>query len=743
MSYDQPQRLKVLLALPVAQPFDYLAPLSDDGKALLCRPGAIVRVPFGRQSRLGVIWDDDAPGPDAKATPIPDDRLKPIEAVLDLPPMGASMRGFIGWVSRYTMAPLGAVLRMALPAIVIEAKAPIRRLCAPAPDADHQGLRLTRARKAVLGQAKSGPPQSIAALAAAAGVSDAVVRGLIQAGILMITEQSGDSAFAAPDPDLLGADLSADQRRAAQILCDLVAAQAFAPVLLEGVTGSGKTEVYFEAIARALQLDAGNDAQILVLLPEISLTSQWLDRFKARFGVYPVQWHSDLGPAERRRAWHQVASSGARVVVGARSALFLPFRALSLIVVDEEHDPGFKQEEGVLYNARDMAVVRARMESCPVILSSATPALETLLNAREGRYRHCLLPSRFGSAELPDIRALDLRLDPPESGQWLAQGLVDAVDETLARGEQALLFLNRRGYAPLTLCRSCGERLSCPHCSTWLVEHRYKRQVQCHHCGYFQPSQPDCPACGAEDAMVACGPGVERVAEEAARRWPDARLDVMTSDTITSPAKARMLIGRIEAGETDIIIGTQIITKGYHFPMLTLVGVVDADLGLRGGDLRAGERCWQQLMQVAGRAGRADRPGIVYLQSYDPSHPVTKALISGNRDGFLDQDIADRRAAGMPPFGRLAALILSGPDLDALNMAAKAVARAAPMAPGIAVFGPAPAPLARLRGQHRQRLLLQTRRDQPIQAILKQWLAAVRLPSSVRLRVDVDPYSFL
>ncbi|GEQ97614.1 hypothetical protein JCM17844_12510 [Iodidimonas gelatinilytica] len=506
------------------------------------------------------------------------------------------------------------------------------------------------------------------------------------------------------------------------------------------MTGSGKTEVYFEAVAQALRHEGG---QVLVMLPEIALTSQWLDRFEARFGARPVEWHSDLSPAERRRAWHGVASGSARIVVGARSALFLPFRDLRLLVVDEEHDPSFKQEEGVLYNARDMAVVRARFEACPIVLSTATPALETLLNARDGRYGHLVLAARHGAAQLPTISAIDLRSTPPETGDWLAPPLAKAISQTLAEGEQALLFLNRRGYAPLTLCRACGVRLECPHCTAWLVEHRYKRQVQCHHCGFSMPADPDCASCGGTDSMVACGPGVERVAEEVMRRWPQARLDVMTSDTITSPAKTRELVARIEAGAADIIVGTQIITKGYHFPKLTLVGVVDADLGLRGGDLRAGERCWQQMVQVAGRAGRAERAGHVFLQTYDPTHPVTRALIEGDREAFLTREIEERERAGMPPFGRLAGVILSGPDLDAVSAAGKALARAAPMQPGISVYGPAPAPLARLRGQHRHRLLIQTARKQPIQTIVQNWISQVKLPSSVRLRIDVDPYSFL
>ncbi|WP_150004368.1 primosomal protein N' [Iodidimonas muriae] len=723
-------RVKVLLPMPFDAPFDYAA--ADPKPA----PGTIVRVPLGKHLRVAVLWDDDEK-PVAGKKPVADKRLKPVDSVLDAPPMSGKMRHFIAWVAHYTLSPLGAVLRMALPAQVVDAAAPTQTVCVLAGDPP---AKLTKARRKVLDAAQRLGPSTVASLAKAADVSDGVVRGLVKSKTLSTREISRDKPYDQPDPDRQGPDLREEQQIAATQLRAAVLKAAFAPILLEGVTGSGKTEVYFEAVAQALRHEGG---QVLVMLPEIALTSQWLDRFEARFGARPVEWHSDLSPAERRRAWHGVASGSARIVVGARSALFLPFRDLRLLVVDEEHDPSFKQEEGVLYNARDMAVVRARFEACPIVLSTATPALETLLNARDGRYGHLVLAARHGAAQLPTISAIDLRSTPPETGDWLAPPLAEAISQTLAEGEQVLLFLNRRGYAPLTLCRTCGVRLECPHCTAWLVEHRYKRQVQCHHCGFSMPADPDCASCGGTDSMVACGPGVERVAEEVMRRWPQARLDVMTSDTITSPAKTRELVARIEAGAADIIVGTQIITKGYHFPKLTLVGVVDADLGLRGGDLRAGERCWQQMVQVAGRAGRAERAGHVFLQTYDPSHPVTRALIEGDREAFLTREIEERERAGMPPFGRLAGVILSGPDLDAVSAAGKALARAAPMQPGISVYGPAPAPLARLRGQHRHRLLIQTARKQPIQTIVQTWISQVKLPSSVRLRIDVDPYSFL
>ncbi|MFQ5346216.1 MAG: primosomal protein N', partial [Rhodothalassiaceae bacterium] len=513
----------------------------------------------------------------------------------------------------------------------------------------------------------------------------------------------------------------------------------FAPILLAGVTGSGKTEVYFEAIAEALAAPAG---QVLVLLPEIALTSQWLDRFCERFGAEPAPWHSDLALAARRRTWLGTADGSVRVVVGARSALFLPFRDLRLIVVDEEHDPSYKQDEAVCYHARDMAVVRASIEGIPVALASATPSLETLANVARGRYRRLDLADRHGGAAMPVIAAIDLRAAGPEPGQWIAPALAGATTETLERGEQTLLFLNRRGYAPVTLCRACGGRLECPRCTAWLVDHRYTGRVTCHHCGYSLARPHNCAACGSADTLVPCGPGVERLAEEVARRWPEARLAVLSSDTAGSPERLRELVARIEAGAIDIVIGTQIVTKGYHFPRLTLVGVIDADLGLRGGDLRAGERTYQQIMQVAGRAGRAAHPGRVLLQTYDPDHPVTAALIAGDEAAFLAREAEARQRAGMPPFGRLAALLLSARREEMVREAANRLARAIPRTPGIEVFGPAPAPLARLRGRFRYRFLVKARREVALQAFLRRWLAAVAMPGSVRLRVDVDPQSF-
>jgi primosomal protein N' (replication factor Y) len=714
----------VLLPLPLAGAYDYAVP-----EGMRLGPGDAVRVPLGRREALGIVW-----GP--ATGEVDDDRLRPVSARLEAPPLSGELRALVDFVARYTLNPPGAILRMALS--VPEALEPPKartgyRLAVPS------AVRVTPARAKVLALLKDGATRPLGRIATAAGVGAAVVKGLADAGALEIADLPAEKPGPRPHPDRPGPELTPDQAAASEVLRARVRAGAFAPVLLEGVTGSGKTEVYFEAVAECLR----RGRQALVLLPEIALTAQWLERFRARFGAGPAEWHSDLGAAERRRTWRTVALGEAPVVVGARSALFLPFPALGLIVVDEEHDTSFKQEEGTIYNARDMAVFRASKAGVPIVLSSATPAVETIANVEAGRYERLALPARYGAARLPDVAAIDLRKDPPPRGRWLAPSLAKALAETVAQGEQALLFLNRRGYAPLTLCRACGHRLKCPNCSSWLVEHKFQDRLQCHHCGHATARPKACPACGAEDKLVACGPGVERVAEEVAALLPQAKVAVVASDTVDRPSKIAALVRGIEDKTIDVLVGTQMLAKGHHFPMLTLVGVVDADLGLDGGDLRAGERSFQLLMQVAGRAGRADRPGRVLIQTHDPQNPAIAAMLAGDREGFVARELAARRAAGMPPYGRLVALIVSAPTEAMAAGGAKALARAAPRQAGVEVFGPAPAPLALLRGRYRQRLLLKTGRDANVQALVDGWLRAVALPSATRVQIDVDPMSFM
>ncbi len=719
------RRVPVLLPYPFAGPFDYAVP---DGMEVA--PGDLVLVPLNRRAEVGVAWDGP---PDAS---LPDARLKPVSAVLDAPPMRADLRQLIDWIAAYTLAPPGDVLAMALRINALRPDAPATGWqVGTIPD----GARLTEPRQRVLAALAESSPRGGPDLAAAAGVSSAVIRGMADAGLLLPATLPVRPAFARPDPEHPGPTLSIDQGAAASALRDAVAARTFSVTLLDGVTGSGKTEVYQEAIAECLR----RGRQALVLLPEIALSSQWLERFEARFGVPPAVWHSDLPSRLRRTTWRAVAAGEAPVVVGARSALFLPFPDLGLVVIDEEHETAFKQEEGVVYHARDMAVVRARLCHAPAVLVSATPSLETTANVEAGRYKRLHLPGRHGGASLPEIVLVDLRETPPERGQFLAPPLIEAIRQTFARGEQAMLFLNRRGYAPLTLCRACGHRMQCPNCTAWLVEHRARKLLQCHHCGHAEPIPPVCPACGAQHSLTAVGPGIERITEEAAACFPEARRLVMASDTLPGPAAAAEAARAISAREVDLIIGTQIVAKGWHFPHLTLVGVVDADLGLAGGDLRAAERTVQLLHQVSGRAGRAEAPGRVLLQTFSPEHPVMQALHAGDLPRFMADEAAQRRPGHWPPFGRLAAVIVSADSADAADTAARDLACAAPHGDGILVLGPAPAPLAILRGRHRRRLLLKTRRDIAVQPLLRGWLAQVAAKGSVRIDVDVDPMSFL
>jgi primosomal protein N' (replication factor Y) len=721
------RRARVLLLNPALGPLDYRVDREHE-----VQPGSIVRAPLGPREWAGVVWEPERMPSDAE---VGDNRLRPLLGVYDMPPLGAPLRRLIEWTADYYLAPPASVLRMALAsASALDAAPTIVEYRATG----HVPGRMTAQREQAL--ERIGERQGLVReLATIAGVSEGVIRGLVKSGAIEAVEVRVDDPYVAPDPDHGPPDLSPAQAAAAATLADAVKAHDFAPFLLDGVTGSGKTEVYFEAVAEAIR----QDRQTLVLLPEIALTEPFLKRFAARFGHAPVAWHSDLRQSQRRRAWQAIASGEAKVVVGARSALFLPYRRLGLIVVDEAHETSFKQEDGVMYHARDVAVMRGRFEQVPVILASATPAIETRQQVALGRYAELKLPARHGGAQLPEIEAIDLTADPPARGRWLAPTLVKAIQETLEREEQVLLFLNRRGYAPLTLCRHCGHRFQCPNCTAWMVEHRLMARLACHHCGHVMPPPRACPECSEEDSLVACGPGVERIADEVAALFPDAKAAIVTSDTIWSPAKAAEFVARMEAHDIDIVIGTQLITKGYHFPDLTLVGVVDADLGLSGGDLRAAERSFQQIAQVAGRAGRGAKPGHVLVQTHEPRAPVIRALVSGDAESFYAAETEARRMAGAPPFGRYAAIIVSSEKLEEAAETARLIGRTAPHVEGMHVYGPAPAPLAMLRGRHRQRLLVHAKRALDVQDVIREWLGGLDWPRGVRVAVDVDPYSFL
>jgi primosomal protein N' (replication factor Y) len=714
-------RVSVLVPVAVDRPYTYA---SDRPLA----PGTIVAVPLGPRLVIGVVWQGV---PDE----VPATKLRDIERIYDAPPLPESLVGFVDWVAGYTFSPRGMVLRMVLRSP--EALQPERpmvgvRLAGRPPE------RLTSARRRVLELAGDGLAWSKAGLAGAAGVSTGVIDGLVEHGTLELVPMRARPSDADPDPDHARPKLSAEQRQAASAL--VAARDGFSVSLLDGVTGAGKTEVYFEAVAEVLW----QGRQALILLPEISLTGAFLDRFAARFGSRPAEWHSEVGTRGRERVWRAVARGEASAVVGARSALFLPFPRLGLIVVDEEHDAAYKQEEGVTYHARDMAVVRAKLSDFPVVLSSATPSVESRVNADRGRYHRLILPARYGAAFPPTIDALDLRQDPPERGRWLAPPLAAAIAETVERGEQALLFLNRRGYAPLTLCRTCGHRMACPNCSAWLVDHRFRRILACHHCGHAERRPENCPNCGAEDSLVACGPGVERLQEEVLARYPAARTLVLSSDMPGGVQRLRQELDAVAKGEADIVIGTQLVAKGHNFPGLSLVGVVDADLGLAHGDPRAAEKTFQLLTQVTGRAGRAGQASRGLLQTYTPDHPVIQALVSGDREAFYATEAETRRRGSLPPFGRLAAIIVSAADRHTAEAHARAMAMNAPFEEGVRLLGPAEAPLGLLRGRHRFRLLAQSLSAGRLHEWLRAWLmAAPPARGSVRVAIDVDPMSFL
>jgi primosomal protein N' (replication factor Y) (superfamily II helicase) len=724
-----PQTFPVLLPLFLNAPYDYLPP--ENGAPVA--PGDFVLVPLGSMKRIGVVWDVDA---DNARPPVNPKKLRRIIERMDVPPLPAISRRFADWVSRYTLSARGMVLKMMMSAPLVFEPEEQRWgyvLSGPPP------ARLTPGRQRVLDAAANGLIWAKGALAETAGVSGSVIEGLAEAGTLRRMALPR-SRMASPKADFAPPGLSEAQSYAAHSLRESVAAGGFSVSLLDGVTGSGKTEVYFEAVAEALS----QGKQALLMLPEIALTSQFLARFEARFGCRPAEWHSGVTPSQRARLWRAIAEGEARAVLGARSALFLPFSDLGLIIVDEEHDNSYKQDDNVNYQARDMAVVRASLAGLPVVLSSATPSIESLVNALTGRYHHIRLESRFHETALPNLSAIDMRQNPPEKGRWLSPPLIKAVVDTLAKDQQALLFLNRRGYAPLTLCRRCGHRFECPQCTGSLVEHRFKKKLTCHHCGFTLPVPDACPKCSAEGTLVPCGPGVERVAEEVAERFPGVPTAILSSDLLPTITALREVINRIASGEARIIIGTQIVAKGHHFPKLAMVGVVDGDLSLSQSDPRAAERTFQLLNQVTGRAGREIQGGQGFIQTHMPEHPVMRALITGAREDFFAHEIAEREEAVMPPFGRLAALIISGAVKPETEYFAREVMLAAPRSARVQCLGPAEAPLALIRNRHRYRILVKAAREVDLQGYLKFWMEqAPQVKGSLRVDIDIDPYNFL
>ncbi|MFO1018981.1 MAG: primosomal protein N' [Hyphomonadaceae bacterium] len=722
---DTLDKVSVQFPLPLPEPFDYRA-----SSSLNIEPGQHVIAPIGSRLVRGVVWRVERDHPGAA-------NLKAIDEVLSGAPIPEISRTFVDWAARYLVRPPGDLLRMVARSPDALLPPPTYTVLAPTGELPPK---LTDARKRVLDEAAKEQVNA-AELARRAETSSAVVKGLVDCGALMKLEISEDPPFPPPDLARRGKPLSEIQQAAAEQMCAFVRQGGFHVSLLDGVTGSGKTEVYLEAAAEALA--SAPDAQVLVLIPEIALTQAAMARFEARFGAQPVEWHSAIPHKARRRAFREITAGRARLIVGARSALFLPYPNLKLIVIDEEHDPSYKQEEGVIYQARDLAVARAKIGNCGIILASATPSLETLVNAQAGRYAHVQLPSRHGTAELPDVELVDLKLDAPDKGRWLSPKLIRGAAEALLRGEQALFYMNRRGYAPLTLCKACGHRMQSPETDSWLVEHRYSGRLVCHLTGFSMPKPKNCPECNAENSFTSIGPGVERIEEEVREFFPAARIEIFSSDTTPDGDAVRSLVKRMEDGEIDILIGTQIVAKGHNFPNLTFVGVVDADLGLKGGDLRAGERTFQLISQVAGRAGRHVKKGRALIQTYAPQEPVMQALLQQDRDAFFAAEIAEREAAGMPPYGRLAAIIVSAPQEQLANDAAKIMGEKAPHVEGLDLWGPAPAPLSVIRGMHRRRFLIRANRGVDISAFLAAWSSRVKLHSAVRVQIDVDPYSFM
>jgi len=713
----------VLIPLALDTAYSYAVP--DD---LALEEGDVVQVPLATREVAGVVWSlREGQGAN----------FKKVTGVLEGPNLSPKMRKFLDWVSWYTLAPKGSALAMGLKFPDLDRTEVVRvgvRLT------DSLPRRMTPARQKVIAAAQDGIVRLKSELAHAAGVSNGVIDGLIDEGVLETLALLQEPVAGLPDPGFGDTALSDGQGEAARQLTAAMSEEHPPVILLEGVTGSGKTEVYFEAVAEAVR----QGRQALILMPEIALTAQFLDRFAARFGVKPATWHSGVTGRKRERLYAAIASGEVKVVAGARSALFLPYADLSLIVVDEEHETAYKQDDGVHYHARDMAVVRGKIENAMVVLASATPSIESRVNVERGRYRHVKLPERFGGRSMPQIRAIDLRRETVPKGRWLSPTLVAAVEETVGRGEQALLFLNRRGYAPLTLCRACAHRYECPNCSAWLVEHRFRRSLVCHHCGHVERTPQACVECGSVDSLVPCGPGVERIAEEVGELFPDKRAIVLSSDFPGGTERLRTELAAIAAGEVDIVIGTQLVAKGHNFPLMTLVGVLDADIGLTSGDPRAAERTFQMLQQVTGRAGRGEKPGRALVQTWQPDHPVIAALVSGDAERFYEEETRVREMAGLPPFGRLASLIVSAEEREAAEAHARAMALVTEPPPGVMVLGPAEAPLALIRGRYRYRLLVKTEREVDLQGYLRSWLARCpKVKSNTRVAIDVDPQSFL
>ena len=734
----------VLVSGPFNEPFDYSVASKKDGVCV----GQVVLVPFGKRKNVGIIVGEGT-------RTIPEEKLKRIEEIYEINPIPQPSIELINFLANWYCVYKGLVLKMVLSPVEAITSSEYRKVYkSKFQDSDEieeiNKYKITSKRKLILDFLfKSKQAVFQEDLIDNTGVSKSILKDMTKKNLIVeeLVKKQAYSNLKVPNYNKIKFEinklLNSEQKNAVEKINVSIKKKKPDCFLLDGVPGSGKTETYFQTVKTCL--DEGK--QILILLPEISLTPDWEKRFHQSFSFAPLVWHSGITKTKKKQIWLSALNSSAGVIVGARSALMLPILNLGLIIVDEEHDPAFKQEEGVRYNARDMAIYKAIRSSVPIVLASATPSLETYHNMKIGKYIHLTLPKRATGAALPDIKLIDLKANTPERGKWISSVLTNEIKSKLDNREQSLLFLNRRGYAPLTICNSCGNKIKCVNCETWLVEHRSQNTLVCHHCGYTKRISNTCDICGAEGQIKACGPGVERIEEEINQLFPEAKLTVLSSDTMKSQKTLVKTLEKIKNNKVDIIIGTQMIAKGHDFPYLKLVGIIDSDVGLSGGDLRASERSFQLLQQVSGRSGRHSidelDKGVVFLQTYDNENPIIRAIAKNNRDDFFEKELSSRKNANMPPFGRLAAIILSSKYERKLDGFASELLRVAPLFKNVKIFGPAPAPLYFLRGKYRRRFLIKSDKTVNIQDVLLNWTNKIKTPHNVKLTIDIDPFSFM
>ena len=738
------KEVAVLLIGPFNDTFDYL--IEENINEI--SPGQIVLAPFRQRKVVGIIVSEGS-------KTVSKSKLKTVIDIYELDPIPLPTIDLISFLANWNCVYKGLVLKMVL--------SPLEAIISPQYNKVYKynledGLsidsidnkKLRSKRKLVLDALVNSDKEVYETfLIQDIGVSKTILKDMVNKNLIvekLIKIKPDFSKNFIKSNDIKKENdkpLNEHQKNAVDKINKSIKKNETDCFLLDGVPGSGKTETYFETVQTCLD----ERKQVLILLPEIALTPDWQKRFYNKFNFNPLVWHSDISKKKRKEIWLSALSGTAGVIVGARSALMIPISKLGLIVVDEEHEPAFKQEENVRYNARDMAVYRANRSSASIVLASATPSLETFYNMRMGKYIHLTLPKRATGADMPDIKLLDLKLHPPQKGNWISPLLINQIQDKLLKKEQTLLFLNRRGYAPLRVCNSCGNKVKCINCETWLVEHRLDNLLTCHHCGYSKHISNICEVCGNKDQMKSCGPGVERIEEEVQRLFPEAKSITLSSDTMKNQNLLTNAIEQIKNSEVDIIIGTQMVAKGHDFPKLKLVGIIDGDIGLSGGDLRASERSFQLLQQVAGRSGRhtagTNDKGIVYLQTFDTENPIIKAIAQNNRDDFFEKELISRKNANMPPYGRLAAIILSSKFESNLDSFSSDISRLAPSFKNVKIFGPAPAPMYFLRGKYRRRFLIKSDKTVNIQKVLIDWTKKINKPSNINLNIDIDPFSFM